>query len=80
MRRHWKVKRIVPAAEQLWIAFPVSNGFMPLVPPSGFGRREVVAPPGSMVTATWREAMDYALKGEIPRPIAEVYPEFCGMT
>jgi hypothetical protein len=63
---------------QLWIAFPTPPSLnFKQVP--GCGRRDITMPEGTIVTATWQEAMDYATAGRSPRPIADVYPEFCGM-
>lgn len=64
----------------LWVVVPrVPVGWLPAEPLAGTGQRTIVWKQFTRLTATWREALDYATTGRQPRPLTEVYPEFCGV-
>jgi hypothetical protein len=66
------------ATPQLWLCIPEPQPDED-TRVHGLGRRDAVAPRGTVLTATWREAIDYATAGTIPRSIQYVYPEWCGL-
>lgn len=83
MRIHgirWRLTRVRNCPVQIWLLQPQ--------PAAGnetriLGRRLIDGIPiGSVLSATWHEAMlfaDYPSGILMPRPIEHVYPEYCGL-
>jgi hypothetical protein len=76
----WRLTRVRNCPVQIWLLAPQ--------PAAGtetrvLGRRRIDnIPIGSVLSATWREAMRFIDRPSgvfMPRPIEHVYPEYCGL-
>lgn len=65
----------------LWVVmpYPQPGDDLGTYPVHGLGRRVLYLSQNSALCCTWREAMNYATTGRSQRPIATVYPEWCGL-
>lgn len=65
----------------VWVVIPIPHPLQPAHETVvwGLGRRILYLPDGSAICPTWREAMQYATTGRQYRPVANVYPEWCGV-
>lgn len=63
----------------LWIAMPWPPADT-ITPIPGTGRRVIEMPEGTVLAATWTEAIRYATTGIPPQPIDQIHPEWCGLS
>jgi len=79
-QRPVRITRIQEAEVPIWLVIPRIHGQLKKQRLTGTGTRVIFVPPGAVAAATWVEAMACATKGEMPRKLADVYPDYCGMT